>query len=315
MSVIARASCAARVLTAAVLACLLVTNSAAAQSRVEKNVVYGMYSGLALLMDVHYPEKANGYGIIFVAGTAWQGPLAYSAPSLKESQISDWAPALLGAGYTVFTVNHRLVTRFHYPEPVEDIQRAVRFVRRNAKQFGVDPARIGGLGGSSGAHLVALVAMLAAPGIVGDADPVNREPATLQCVILRAAPTNLKTMVGSGTIATAAVVAFLNRLPTPMPDDQRVYAAASPITHVSGSSPPVLLLHGDADDSVPYQQSVAMDAVLRTANVPVNLIRVPGGVHASDFGTGGKPHQQFPEILRASVDWLDRYLRTAPTAR
>jgi acetyl esterase/lipase len=185
----------------------------------------------------------------------------------------------------------------------------------NTKQFGIDPGRLGGLGGSSGAQLIALVAMLAAPGIAGDGDPVNREPATLQCVILRAAPTDLKTMIGSGTIATAAVVAFLNRLPTPMADDQRVYSSASPITHVSASSPPVLLLHGDADGTVPYQQSVAMEAKLRAANVPVKLTRVPGGVHASDFGTGGKPHQEFLEILRASVDWLDRYLTTAPTAR
>jgi acetyl esterase/lipase len=291
------------------LLCLVVANPATGQARVEKNVVYGMYSGLALLMDVHHPEKSNGRGVIFVAGTAWQGPLGYGAPSLKESEISDWAPALLAAGYTVFSLNHRLVTRFHYPEPVEDIQRAIRFVRHNARQYAIDPAHLGGLGGSSGAHLAGLVAMLAAPALTDDADAVNRQPATLQCVILRAGPTDLKAMIGSGTIATAAVVAFLNRLPTPMRDDQRVYGAASPITHVGASSPPVLLIHGDADDTVPYQQSVVMEAALRAAQVPVSLVRVPGGVHGSNFGTGGKPHPQFSEVLRQSVEWLDRYLK------
>ena len=114
--------------------------------------------------------------------------------------------------------------------------------------------------------------MLGAPGIADDSDPVNREPATLQCVVLRAAPTDLKSMIGASAIGTAAVVAFLNRLPTPMADDQSVFRAASPISHVSSSSPPVLLLHGDKDDTIPFQQSVAMEAALRGVNVLVKLV-------------------------------------------
>ena len=109
------------------------------------------------------------------------------------------------------------------------------------------------------------------------------------------------------------MVAFVNRLPTPNADDQSVYRAASPIAHVSASSPPTLLLHGDADETVPYQQSVAMEAALRAANVSVKLVRVHGGAHGSDFGTGGKPHQQFLDVLRETVEWLDRHLKSAPT--
>jgi acetyl esterase/lipase len=298
-----------RLLVALMLVSLGGVTELTAQPRVDKNVVYGMYSGLALLMDVHRPETANGHGVIFVAGSAWNAPLAYGAAGLKEAQISDWAPALLRAGYTVFAVNHRATPRFQYPAPVDDLQRAIRFVRHNAKQFGIEPARLGAIGGSSGGHLVGLVAMLSAPGISDDPDPVNRQPATLQCVVLRAAPSDLKAMIGSSAIGTAAVVAFLNRLPSPNADDQKVYREASPIAHVGASSPPVLLLHGDADDTVPYQQSVAMEAALRGVNVPVKLIRVAGGVHGSDFGMGGKPHPQLPDVLRETVDWLDRYLK------
>ena len=290
---------------------------ALAQSRIEvdKNVVYGMYSGLALLMDIHHPENPNGRGVIFVAGSAWQAPLTYRAVALKEEQISEWGPALLRAGYTVFAINHRASPRFQYPAPVDDVQRAVRFVRHQARQFGIDPSRLGALGGSSGAHLVGLVAMLAAPGIADDPDPVNRESAALQCIVLRAAPSDLTKMIGSSTIGTAAVVSFLGRLPTPSSDDQKVYRASSPLAHVSASSPPVLLLHGDADDTVPYQQSVGMEAALRAVNATVKLVRVPGGAHGSDFGTGGKPHPQFPEILKESVAWFDRHLRGVPTAK
>jgi hypothetical protein len=75
----------------AILTCLVVpTVSGFAQARVDKNVVYGMYSGLALLMDVHYPEKSNGYGIVFVAGRGGQAPLAYDAVGLKESHGPMW---------------------------------------------------------------------------------------------------------------------------------------------------------------------------------------------------------------------------------
>ncbi len=285
---------------------------ASAQSRVEKNVVYGMYSGLALLMDVHHPEKSNGYGIIFVAGSGWQAPLGYGAPGLKEEQISQWGPSLLRAGYTVFAINHRGAPRFHYPAAVDDVQRAVRFVRHHAQRFGVDPSRLGGVGGSSGGHLISLVAMLAAPGIADDVDGVNREPATLQCVVLRAAPADLRQMIGIAGIGTAAVVSFLERAPATA-DDQKVYRAASPVAHVSPSSPPVLLLHGDSDHTVPYEQSVALEASLRRVNVPVKLVRVAGGEHGSDFGSAGKPHQQFPSILTETVSWLDRHLRTAST--
>jgi acetyl esterase/lipase len=281
-----------------------------AQARVDRNLVYGMYSGLALLMDVHRPETANGYGVLFIAGSAWSAPLTYRASNLKDAQIGDWAPSLLGAGYTVFAVNHRSTPRFHYPEPVEDIQRAIRFIRHNAKQFGIEPERLGGIGGSSGGHLVGLVAMLNAPGIADDPDPINRQPATLQCVVLRATPSDLAKMIGANGLASAAVAAFVNRLPTPNADDQKAYRAASPITHVAATSPPVLLLHGDADDTVPYDQSVAMEAALRGVNVPVKLIRVAGGAHGSDFGMGGKPHPQLPDVLRDTVAWFNHYLRT-----
>lgn len=281
----------------------------AAQPNVEKNVVYGMYSGLALLMDVHRPANPNGYGVVFIAGSGWQARPSYGATGLKDTQIGDWAPTLNAAGYTVFAINHRGAPRFPYPSGVEDAQRAVRFVRHHAKRFGVNPDKLAGMGGSSGGHLIGLTAMTAAPGLAGDTDPVNRQPATLQCVILRAAPSDLAKMIGTSGLATSAVVSFLDRVLTPFPEDQAFYRAASPITHVSSTSPPTLLLHGDADDTVPFAQSTALEAALRAANVPVKLVRIVGGAHGSDFGSQGKPHSQFPEAQAETARWLDGHLR------
>ena len=133
-------------LTTAIFACLLVPAAVSAQARIEKNVIYGMYSGLALLMDVHRPETPNGLGIIFVPGSGWQAPLGYDAAGLKDGvQNAAWISTLLRAGYTVFTINHRAAPRFHYPAAVDDVQRAIRFVRHHAKQFEIDGRRLGGV--------------------------------------------------------------------------------------------------------------------------------------------------------------------------
>src|SRR5256885_6076620 len=63
---------------------LLFAQAGQQPARIESNVLYGMYSGLALLMDVHYPEKPNGYGVIFISGSGWSAPQEYSAEPLKQ---------------------------------------------------------------------------------------------------------------------------------------------------------------------------------------------------------------------------------------
>lgn len=276
----------------------------AGQSRIEKNVIYGMYSGLALLMDVHYPDNPNGYGVLFVAGSGWRASLGFGATGLKEAQVSIWGPPLLRSGYTVFAINHRAAPRFQYPAALDDVQRAVRFVRHNSRQFGIDGNRLGGVGGSSGGHLIALVAMLGSHGTADDPDPVNREPATLQTIVLRAAPSDLRHATNSATVSS-----FISRGANDTSEVVNAYSAASPIVHVSASSPPVLLVHGDSDDTVPYRQSVMLEKALRNANVPVKLVRVEGGGHGPSFGSDAKPHRQLPEVLDEMVAWLDRYLK------
>jgi len=283
-------------------------------SRVEPNVVYGMYSGLALVLDVHRPVTPNGYGVIFISGSGWQSPTTYDATPLKQNQVPIWGPSLLDAGYTVFALNHRAVPRFHYPGAVDDVQRAIRFVRHHAKDYQIDPAHIGGMGGSSGGHLIALTALLAAPGLADDPDPVNREPATLQAIVLRATPTDL--IAQAKADRGGGVTGFLEA-PWPAdpanlrqyPNTERVYRDASPSTHVSATSPPTLLIHGDADESVPFAESVAMEAALKKAGVPTGLIRVPGGAHGADFGAGAQPRADWPDFFGAAVRWYDTHLK------
>ncbi len=271
------------------------------QSRVDANVLYGMYSGLALLMDVYRPEKPNGYGVVFISGSGWRAAQEYSAEPLKQgSQAQLYAPRLAAAGYTVFSISHRAAPRFRYPAQVEDAQRAVRFIRHNAKRFGVYADRIGAVGGSSGGHLVESLGVLDGAGFADDPDPVNRESAKVQCVVARAAPSDLSRM---------NVTEFMGMAPpdpkAPNTIEDRAYRQASPINHVSSQSAPILLIHGDADKSVPFEQSEGMEKALRTAGVPTRLLRIPGGAHGPTFPGAKNPPDYMGEMIR----WLDLYLK------
>jgi Esterase/lipase len=277
-----------------------------APAHIEKNLVYGMVSGTALLLDVYYPVKPNGYGIVFVPGSGWQAASAYNeVPLNMRPSVEHYGGAFVDAGYTVFVPNHRAAPMFVYPAAVKDIERAVRFVRYNAARFGIRPDRIGGSGTSSGGHLMALMALRDGLGNPEDSDPVNRESAKIQCFAAQAPTTD-----------------FLNpeykspNMPVFMgfaPDEAHaaVLREASPITYVSRDDPPFLMVHGDRDALVPFAESMAMENALRRKGVPVKLVRVPGGTHSYNFGEVAHP----PEYRAEMIAWFDRYLKNAPTTK
>ena len=262
---------------------------------IQSNIIYGMYSGLALLMDVHTSETSNQRGIIFISGSGWRRPTTYNAPPLKEGgQYDIWGQAMVERGYTVFSINHRAVPRFPYPGPFEDAQRAMRFVRYHGADYGIDPKQIGALGGSSGGHLVSSLGTFPSVGDLNNEDPVERESAKAQCVVARAAPLDLRDQVGHNL--------FDDGQGTEVSAETK--AAASPALHVTAQTAPHLLLHGDADPQVPYEQSPMMQEAIEKAGVDVELIRVPGGGHGPGFGGAG----DMPSYIDATGKWFDRYL-------
>jgi acetyl esterase/lipase len=304
-------------ITHILLLAALVAPPAPSQTRVEKNVVYGMYSGLAVLMDIHRPAQPNGYALIVIPGSGWNSSQAYNAQPLTAlvSSVRFFVPKLLESGYTLFVINHRNGPRFHYPDPVDDAQRAVRYVRRNAKELGIDADRIGAVGYSSGGHLSLMLGVLDGAGDPRDPDPVNRESARVQCVVASAAPSDLAQM--DAPVGTAAVVSFMAQLRpvgnAPDPVAVKAYRAASPLTHVSSSAAPMLLLHGDADQTVPFRQSELMEAAMKKAGAEVKLIRLAGGSHG--FAGESAKNPGWPDFLAESVRWLDSHLRAGRGSR
>lgn len=287
-----------------------VSTPASIRANNETNVVYGMHSGTALLLDVHYSNQPNGYSIVFIAGSGWNAPLDYSALPLKEaSEVAIYVPSLTKAGYTVFALSHRATPTFRFPAPLEDAQRAVRFIRHNAAKYHIDPMRIGGCGGSSGGHLVSMLGTMDGLGDPNDDDLVNRESAKIQCVVARAASFDFFQLSPANAAANAlflgARIMGGSRAPSKGSTEYKIAWEASPINHVSVQSAPFLLVHGDADQIVPFQQSEAMEASLRKEGVPVKLLRIEGGGHGPTFSGAKNP----PDYQVEMVKWFDTHLR------
>jgi acetyl esterase/lipase len=300
-----------RTLLAAVVLTVSVTGADAAEPRVERNVVYGMYSGLALLMDVHRPAAPNGRGIVIIPGSGFHTAQCYDAASIKDGTSAVFAsvPPLLEAGFTLFVVNHRAAPRFRYPAAVEDAQPAARFIRFHATDYGVAPEYLGALGSSSGGYLAAMLGVLDGAGNADDTDPVNRVSARVQAVVTNAANSAL----AEDFAGNPSVVSFMGLVPPAAQagarDDPVVAAAyreASPVTHASRAAAPLLLIHGDADSTVPFHQAEIMLAAMQRADGTVELIRLAGGEHRFPLDIGA--HPEWPNIFVRTVQWFERHL-------
>lgn len=290
-----------------------------AAPRVDRNVVYGMVSGLALLADVHRPAQPNGIAIIAIHGTGWYQAMRYDAIPLKERrEVVEHAARFAAAGYTVFVINHRSAPRFRFPDPVDDAQRAVRFIRAHKADYGLTSDRVGAWGSSSGGHLVEMLGTLDGAGRADDLDAVNRQSAKVDAVVALFAPSDLPTAYPAtsrpGTYS--ALMGFAYQDPAlpggARPDDVEIvaYRAASPVTHVNAGDAPMLLFHGDLDEIAPIQQSELMEATLKKAGVEVRFTRVPGGKHGANFQFPAGDARA-PDEIGAAIAWFDAHLKRA----
>jgi acetyl esterase/lipase len=150
-------------------------------------VIYDRKFGTTLTMDVFQPTNANGVGIIFLVSGGWLS--SYDTPNMVTVN-PDSIKLFLDHGYTVFAVVHGSQPKFIIPEIVEDLQRAVRFIRHNAGTYGVDPNRLGITGSSSGGHLGLMVATHGDAGNPKAPDPVDRESSAVQAAAVFFPPTD-----------------------------------------------------------------------------------------------------------------------------
>ncbi len=252
------------------------------------DVVYGHKDGLAMTFDVFRPkEKPNGAGVLFMVSGGW-----YSRWSPPQPDGGQFAP-LLKAGFTVFAVRHGSSPRYVIPEIVDDVRRAVRFVRANAKQFGVDPERLGVTGGSAGGHLSLVLGTTGDNGDPKAKDPLLHTSDRVAAVVAYYPPTDLRPWVQPES-------RYYQKYPALRFEPARA-AAYSPVLQVTPDDPPALMIHGDKDLIVPLDHSQKILAQYQQNKVPAELLRIPGAAH----GFKGDDGQRAAD---ARVAWFQKYL-------
>ena len=260
-------------------------------------LVYGQRQGRDLTVDVVRPSKPNGLGVVLMVSGGWKSGTGSFRP---------WMTApLLRSGYTVFAVYHISQPQVTVMDITEDMLRAVRYIRHHARGYGVDPARLGVTGGSSGGHLSLMLATRGGPGVPDSADPVDAESSAVQAVAIFYPVTDLLNLgksaenLGDGGPPKSFVKGF-GPNSTNLAVWQVIGREMSPIFHVNSNLPPTLIYHGDADTLVPLDQSERFQAEAHKAGRTVELVIHRGGKHG---------WLSMLWDIRQFANWFDQYLR------
>ncbi|MCY3839987.1 MAG: alpha/beta hydrolase [Gammaproteobacteria bacterium] len=234
---------------------------ATADVAITPNVVYGHKDGMALVYDVFQPAEANGASVLYMVSGGWFS--GWAPPERRQRQFG----YLFDAGFTVFAVQHGSAPRFKVPDAVADVRRAVRHVRMNAERFGIDPDRLGVMGGSAGGHLALMLGLASDAGDTSAQDPVLRVSNRVQAVVAYFPPVDISKSAGPNERFPA-----LDFDPALAPD-------VSPINFVSDDDPPVLMIHGDEDRLVPLSNSERMGEALDAVGVVNKVVVLAGAGH------------------------------------
>jgi acetyl esterase/lipase len=252
------------------------------------DVVYKTVDGIQLKMGVFQPTTPGVHpAVIILHGGAWRAG--------DKEGLNGWAESYAAKGVAAFNVNYRLSGQAKYPAAVDDCLDAVRYLRSHAKEYNIDPDRIGAEGASAGGHLSLMLALMEPD---KDAKDAQGKP------LKNYGPTDLTDKESEAqSIDKASLGLFMGGTYAEMPAK---YREASPVTYVSADDPPILLLQGTADQYVPYRQATIMEKRLKQAGVPVQLITVKGGGHGWNSGT---TQEQRIGFRRSSEEFMIEHLK------
>jgi acetyl esterase/lipase len=266
-------------------------------ARITHDIVYAEYGQRRLKLDVYRPPESvlEGAvpGIVAVRGGKWQQG--------DKEFFGYIAGQLAMAGFVTASIEYRTAGEATFPAAVHDVKAAVRWMRSHAAEYGVDPRAIGAIGGSAGAHLVAMLATTAPGEFEGD----GGNPGTsseVQAVVAMGGAYNLESRDGVGREFVDAVTTFIG---APLEAHAQAVVAASPVRHVSRHAAPLLLLHSRTDPVAPFGQAVEMDRSYRLVGAPVTLKAIDApGIHSF----WGDP-RYFPEARWQAIEFFRTHLR------
>jgi acetyl esterase/lipase len=257
-----------------------------------RDLEYGRANGHAMLLDLYLPQKSGDKPlplIIWIHGGAWMaGSKNEPSPALR----------FLKDGYAVAHVGYRLSQEAIFPAQIHDCKAAVRWLRSKARQYNLDSNRFIAWGASAGGHLVALLGT--SGGVAELEGTVNdlKESSRVQAVIDWFGPADFLRIgdMPSDIQHNASDSPESKLIGGALLDNKDKAAKASPVTYVSTNSPPFLIMHGDRDRTVPFNQSELLYAALKKAGVDVSFVPVKGAGH----GFGG------PEVITHVREFLNR---------
>jgi acetyl esterase/lipase len=260
------------------------------------DIVYENVGGRQEKLDLYLPggtPPGRGWPVLFaIHGGGWRR----FDKTQYGSQVAPW---FTREGVAVVAMNYQLSApgASSWPANFEDVRNAVRWARVHAGQFGLDPNRFAAIGESAGGHLAALLGTNPDGPVTSGGDPAAGDvfgpvSARVQAVVDFYGPTNLAALDGESPAAAPAIEQFLGGKPAQVP---RSYADASPVTHVTAGSPPMLILQGTADTLVTPDQPRSLSTALTDAGVGNRVITVPGAPHGFEFQPSGR--KSLPGIL------------------
>jgi acetyl esterase/lipase len=208
---------------------------------------------------------------------------------------------LVRSGIAVASIDYRLAPAHPWPDQIEDVMCAARFLRAHARELGIDPFRLGAWGSSAGGQLVSLLAT--APDMQQwKARQYQGESSSVQAVVDEFGPADLA-VSDWGSYVAGVIRTVFHSEPS---RSSAVLETASPLDHVARGDPPFLILQGTADHVVPADQSLTLAQHLTAAHVAVKLVLVNGGTHG--LGTSGE-HPSSAQIEAEIVSYFVSVLR------
>lgn len=269
----------------------------AASFEVIPNIEYCTGGGSPLLMDILIPaqhSRTRTPAVLWIHGGSWL------AGDKNAHVNAEW---LAKAGFVTATLSYRLSDAAPFPAAVEDCKCAIRFLRANASKYGIDPDSIGVAGSSAGGHLAELLATAdGSAGLEGNGG-WQGVSSKVQAAVSYFGPSDLTAQFPSDTVPV--IVKFLRGTRDEKPD---LYRKASPILYVAKGDPPLLLVHGEKDEGVPFDQSVRMADVYRRIGLPVDLIALKNAGHDFEH-VGSDPISPSVEVVhQKTVDFFRSHL-------
>jgi acetyl esterase/lipase len=250
-----------------------------------RNLSYVTHGRPSQTLDLYVPRKAREIPLI-----VWIHGGAFLFGSKEGFPVEPVPLHLLLDGYAVASINYRLSPEALFPAQLEDCKAAIRWLRAQAEEFGLDPNRIGVWGASAGGHLAALLGTAGAIRDFEVGENLNYS-SRVQAVCDFFGPTDFLQMdahrLPDGQIHNGSESPESKLIGGPIQDNPEKVRRANPITYLGKSAPPFLIVHGTLDRLVPFNQSQLLAAALETGGASVQFHPVEGGGHGVYFGADG----------------------------